>query len=441
MNTDLLTFFSVKRSRDVIRIYEVGPPGNPDTQVLVYSPEKVDLPSQTAKGMLSDGEYKDFLKEIRTNLAPRGGMIAQVSSHNGFVQAVFFPVKAQGYTPPSRMLRLGPASSPRFEELPQKADLPVGDHLVVPVSAEAETRLEVFHEVVDGFPSDLALSILNVIRRPSLEWRIERLEKHARQAPATWVEEQRSSGRRETFLEKLYRWLMWRLPVGAVAGAVAVTLLLANGAVAGYHRLFGDEPETEGADETPGGTGFETPASPPANTPPRRPDPAEQPPAGSGGNGPTAPAEGEANVPSPLNELFKTLAASENEAIKTLYEKHLADPQGQIPGWGLAKLEALHLGIIDPDDPVLSDPTEWTAVKDIYRSERGKEALASKKEASALLAWGSCTYFGKPELPATKNNTNPPLAFGTESDCRKLNLEDVRVGYQDLTDWVKEQKK
>lgn len=267
MNTDLLTLFSVKRSRGVIRIYEIGPPGNPDTQVLVYSPEKVDLSSHTAKGVLSDEEYKDFIREIRSSLAPRGGMIAQVSSHNGFVQAVLTPVKAQGYTPPSRVLRLGPVSLPRFEELPQKADLPFGDHLVVPVSAEAERRLEVFHETLDGFPSDLALSILNVIRRPSLEWRIERLEKHARQAQATWVEEQRSSVRRETVLGKLFHWFMWRIPVGpAIAG-----LLLLAGAVAGYDWLSSTDDASAGKAEQV----METPRSKNA---PATQDPGKRPP-------------------------------------------------------------------------------------------------------------------------------------------------------------------
>ena len=55
---------------------------------------------------------------------------------------------------------------------------------MVPVDADSEQKLREFHRFLEYLPSDRALLIMHLIRRPSLEWRVSELERLSGGSPA-----------------------------------------------------------------------------------------------------------------------------------------------------------------------------------------------------------------------------------------------------------------
>jgi hypothetical protein len=441
--TDLLTFFQPGRTAGTMWAFSC-PAAHTPREAWVYLPGDADLSRFATREISSEEQFNRFLAEIRAAIQERGGLLVEARVHNEIIKVSLEGQERNGYAGPRKMLRLRASGDPRLEAIPQSVDLMAGDHLILPVSAAAQQRLETFDEVFEGFPEDVRSTILNVLRRPSLEWRINRLEQILSMPPATpadWEKSRLRNRGSETFLEKLSRWFMWRLPVGAVA----ITLLLAAGAVAGFNRLFGDAPEAKQAGDTSDGAGSAAAATAPAGTPPENSNPAEQPLADSGGNSPTPDPEAEAEVKESLGELFKALEDSENASIKTLYDSHFKDYTGNVFGggspvvWGLAKLEALRLGLIQETDPLLGNAEIRTAVKNVFSDPAKGRALTDDANALALLAWSSCQRYGQPAL-LVKDGDTAPFQLATGRDCGKITSENAIAGLEDVTEWVKDKK-
>jgi len=317
------------------------------------------------------------------------------------------------------MLRLSPSTDTRFEDITGKADFAAGDHLVVPVSAAAESKLQAFCDDLEGFPTDLQSLILNVIRRPSLEWRIHRLERTLSSLPpATQAEQQRQRARHGSFLDRLYNAVMWRVPVGPMVAA----LLLVASTVAAYDKYFAHEKQAVETEKA----GDKERSTTPANSKKNVVDPPED-------------AQQEDSSSKSLEEslknLYSVLEASRDSGIQKLYTTHFASQSANSPvlGWGMAKLQALQLGILTTNDSILGSPQNQTGVKAIY-NQKGKAALKEHEDSRNLLAWTSCRAFGKPELPKTEKDPNPfPFDKG---ECRALKSEDAKPGLESLINWV-----
>jgi hypothetical protein len=428
MNTDLLTFFSPRESRGgIIQIFTVEIGKGPEIEILVYSPERVDLSRPAAFSVASDKDYLALVNEIKALLAPGGGILAELQSHNGLTRTALTIFKSLGFKSPQKMLRLSPAGSPRFETIPESVDVPMGDHLVVPVTAEAEERLASFYEKLHGFPADLESSILNVIRRPSLEWRIERIERVLNRPAATWKEEQRSRARGGTFLEKLLRIVMRPIPVGP---AIAAALLLTAGTLAAYDNLFDSGEKPKETEATPKVSNANTAAASTQENG-EDPDPEEQ----------EEPVH--KDVDKSLGNLFTAL--QENRELEKLYKSHFDTHQDKPfedsspVALGIAKLQAVQLGLIKNDDAMLADQQLQAGTKSIYASDAGNKALAKNENTLELLAWSSCQRFGKPELPKTNTAPKAALIWATGRDCNHLKIENAAAGLDTLTDWVKDQ--
>jgi hypothetical protein len=421
--TDLLTFFQPEESSGTASTFSVQASDGPEIEVWVFAREKVNLARFANSTVSSDEERKNLHQEIQGALQAGGGLLVYARPHNEVVKVQLFRVEIPGYVPPKRMLRLSLSGDAQFETITGNADLEVGDHLLIPVSRDAEARLNALRDDLKGLPSDLESSVLNVIRRPSLEWRIERIERALSMPAATQAERQRSRTRKLTFPGRLYDLVMRPIPIGP---AVGVALLLMAGSLFAYDRLAargGNLPP-----ETP--PAAETPHTPPAPSPKSPEDSQVK-------AGDTKPA---------LDALFAALEGSKNKALQTLYGSHFKghqeDPFGDTSPvvWGIAKLEALRNGLINESDPLLAGADRQAGIKALYSGQKGKGTLTDP-ETLSLLAWSSCRKFRKAELPATNAEPKAALPFATAPACNQWRSEDVVPRLETLTDWVSQQKK
>lgn len=425
MNTDLLTFFSPRESRGgVIQVFTVQVEKMADIEILVYSPEKVDLSRPAVVSVASDKEYQALVKEIKNLLPPGGGILAQLQSHNGFTRTALTIFKGPNFKPPQKMLRLSPAGPPRFENIPEAVDVPMGDHLVVPATDEAEKRLAAFYDELKGFPADLASAILNVIRRPSLEWRIERIERALNRPAATWKEEQRSRARSGTFLEKLLRIAMRPIPVGP---AIAAALLLTAGSLAAYDKLF----------TAPDAASQETGKKEEKIEDKNEGKPPDLDSEESGSNETTEEDTDITNLENSEKGFSDALQGSQNSAIKKLYQTYFKDQPESF--WGMAKLQALQLELMREDDPLLGDATIPGAgkLRDLYQKNKG--TLEAHQPALLLLAWSHCQQDEKAQFPKTSSELRNSLPLKPDLPCTDLNPEVVQPSLDALTEWVKDQ--
>ncbi len=135
-----------------------------------------------------------------------------------------------------------------------------------------------------------------------------------------------------------------------------------------------------------------------------------------------------------------------NKTIQKLYAAHLTDLHFWQAGkptpafWGVAKLQALQLGITTDKDKMLTDPSAQTKVKTLYGKPESKEALKKNVQALNLIGWVACQGSKKPEFPATDIDPNP-LPLPTDRTCDDLKPEDAVPGLEALTNWVSQQKK
>jgi len=423
MTTDLITFFHPDGSTGKDWTFSLQLGNGETTEFWVFDRGgNADFSSFSARKVSSDKEIDRVANEVRTLIQESGGFYSYALDHNGVLRCRLVPIEAPGYAPPKQVLRLSPAAAARFEDITGKADLAVGDHLVVPISATAEKRLGDFCRDLDGFPADLKALVLNVIRRPSLEWRIHRIERTLKNLPpATQAEQQREQGRSGKFLNRLRRAIMRPIPLGP---AIAAMLLLAGGTLFASHKL--SSAKEEGNDPAP------TSATPsPENQSDKDPQSSPQSPSAEAGEKADA-----------LKDLFEALKGSDDRSpLKKLYNSHFqghdqAPFNGSSPVvWGIAKLEAAQLGFLPMNNSLFGPPLDQAGVKKIY-TQKGTAALKNHKESKDLLVWSFCKAFGKPELN-DKADDPKPLALDKNIDCGNLESTMAEPGLKDLTDWVK----
>jgi hypothetical protein len=397
--TDPLTFFQPQESFGTASTFSLQARGEPAREVWVFAREKVNLSRFAGAAMASDDDCTNLLREVYDALRPGGGLLICARPHDDAVKVQLWRVKAPDYSPPKRMLRLTPCGDALFENITDSCDLQLGEHLLLPVSKDAEARLHALREHLKGLPSDLESSVLNIIRRPSLEWRIERIER-ALSMPAGGSARQRSRARSGRLLDRLGALLMRPIPVGPAIGAA---LLLMASAVLAYQKL----------------------------------------PLGHGENGITNLPAGTASsdeLAAPLGELRKALASSKQPGIQGLYSTHLQDLrfwQSDKPTpafWGVAKLQALQMGTLAGNDKMLAKTGDQTAIKSLYA--KNGEALRNNDKALDLLGWMACQGPTRtPELPPTADDPKPLPLPGSRA-CDDLKPAAAAAGLEALADWV-----
>jgi hypothetical protein len=425
MTTDLLTFFQPEESSGTASTFSVGFSNGPAIEVWLFTREKADLSRFAKAAVSSDDEWKNLDREIQTALQPGGGLLVYAQPYNGGVKVQLLRREAPGYTPPKRMLHLNLSGNAQLEDIKSVVDLEIGDHLVLPVNDEAERRLTALRDNLKGLPPDLESSVLNIIRRPSLEWRLDRIERTLSIPPATRAEQQRvRSGK---LLDRLYDLVMRPIPIGP---AIAAALLLMAGTLFAHNKFsyVSNNNGNEYADSKPKKP---TPADfKEVTTTPKQPEPKK-----------IKPEDLEAS----MDALFTALGTTDDQPIKGLYVAHFKDHQKDAfkspdVSWGITKLQALELGFIDKNHPKfkLNDRLAWTDTETVYRDEMNLSNLKENKNAVDLLAYTWCQPTNTPALPATSKYEEPLPLKGT---CDDVKPEDAIPGLEALTDWVKKQKK
>lgn len=422
-NSDLLTFFQPGEPAGTTWTFAVQVGDGIFNEVWMFARGKVELSQLAATSVPSEEDYKNLLKEILAAIQPEGGILVYARTHNDVDRVQTVRVESPGYALPKQVLRLGPSGDARFEDISSSTDLEVGDHLLLPVSAEAERRLRSLSQDLKGLPPDLESSVLNIIRRPSLEWRIQRIERTLSVPPATRAEQQRRRVGKGAWWEKL-RGIIIR-PIPAWTAVVAALLLMVGTLFAyeSFHPLNQVSKKKAEMETTPGTVTVKKPTPEPKETPKIEPE----------------------DLKASLDNLFKALSTADDQSVRGLYESHFKDHQKDAlkspdVSWGITKLQALELGFIDKNHPQfrLSDRLAWSDTEKVYRDERNLSILKENTDAVDLLAYTWCQQTNAPNLPVTPKYKDPLPLKGA---CGDVKPDDAVPGLEALTDWVNKQKK
>lgn len=180
-------------------------------------------------GDLSNSRDTDRIKVLQ-----QGGVVVQVDHGASDVTGVVIGTwKGASYEPPARLLVLHLDRSPEWVDLKpgtKEIALEPGSHVLLPLDHNSELALENLRRGLEYLPLDYEITVLNVLRRPSLEWRVSRLERAAR--PEQSARESVAVGAETGALNSLLRWR--RISLLQVA---TVLLLLVLFVLAGYFLL------------------------------------------------------------------------------------------------------------------------------------------------------------------------------------------------------------
>jgi len=129
--------------------------------------------------------YADYKHRLRDGIQRGGGGLwAEEKSVDGrwlLKLRKFSPAGTEHYEPPQAVFYTEPGGElceHRFAEDESSLPLPPDTHVIVPVDAQAERHFRDFREhYASWFPADFESSLLALLRRPSLELRLERLER------------------------------------------------------------------------------------------------------------------------------------------------------------------------------------------------------------------------------------------------------------------------
>lgn len=163
-------------------------------------------------------------------LQQQGGVIVQIDAQvAGAPKMIVGTWKGVSYEPPGALMVLHIDHGPDWVELKagtREIPLESGDHVLLPLDRDCQHTLENLRRDLEYLPLDYEMTILNVLRRPSLEWRVSRLERAIRSgrpasdAPVSSPVEAKPSGVR-------FRWS--NLNVFRLTAAFLLILLVAAG--------------------------------------------------------------------------------------------------------------------------------------------------------------------------------------------------------------------
>jgi len=161
MTMDAITFYDKSGQLGThLRVFD----RDAGTRMAVYLRD----PTAQAGESLRQGEPARL---VHQNLASMAVTVRR--TNNGTRIETFFPPSAGA--PTIVRLRLGGEVASERVKVGVPVDLSSGEHLIVPVNAESGEDLHSLMELLKGFPDDLRRVVLETIRRPLLEARVNDL--------------------------------------------------------------------------------------------------------------------------------------------------------------------------------------------------------------------------------------------------------------------------
>lgn len=419
----------------------------------VYSRRRLEgrkLKNRDAKGK---DEANDVLSDLRSLLADKGGIVAIVTEERepqGSRRLNVFPVSAKGDDPPQNFGVLRPGYPLVFEAVSEKEiKLHPGSHVLVPVDAQAEEQLDGLRRHLAFLPADLEALVLNALRKPSLDSRLERLEAKVFPREAAGG----GDGGRGWLRASAAR-LRSPLARAAVLGTLSVLLLLLAGG--GYlywrHRQSQSGSLTSENPSETSPTAVVDPATGAVSEPvtPER----------------TAPSDDSAET---WRQLFAAAEQSRDPRIAKVYGQHflpsgerllvagglaqLLGEKGQSDAkrdearqvmWGVVKLAAMRLAgeqALPSGFLETTDPQPWTVSKEALRL-LDTQGLLAEPWANSLLAFLLCEAVDGtvPQIPATQNGADASFVLSTGSVCADASPATAVLGAAELTGFVQIQR-
>jgi hypothetical protein len=368
----------------------------------------------------------DGLKELRSAVSTQGGggVIVKAEDEAGSRILSVTRVASKSYQPPEHCTALSPGRPPTpFQMDGVGYKFPGGSHLVVPVDDESKQCLETFVGYLSFLSPDIESIVLNAIRRPSLDTRLNRVEN--RLFDKTADEELAASdnhgfGRLVRLLNPMVAFLIAMLFFVVLAGVSGFLLYRIDSGVKNLMKAAAEAARNH-------------PAVEPLKTggPPLRK---------------VEPAVTQAGL------LFKRLQkkGDSDELFKTLYDVHFASlgsnptdeeigkvlkepatgqmgDQARHVQWGLIKLQMLQLlGRPLKDDEFLKAWDNFAITMKLY-NKIPKPAIEGNPAARRFLSAIACLL---------KNPNTVPL----QGDCAKGNMGDLEKGLQALTGFVEKER-
>ena len=117
---------------------------------------------------------EDLRKAIRQAMSRDGGIIVEIHASRSLLTVA--PVDAKGYKAPQKMLKLSANETASIVAIGSKISYQAGDHYLIPSDESAQEKLKRLKDALEFLPQDQERSVLNLIREPRLELRLQVLE-------------------------------------------------------------------------------------------------------------------------------------------------------------------------------------------------------------------------------------------------------------------------
>lgn len=398
---DVATFFR-DRQKDPGATYQLALEGWKGThRVSVYSQKPIESRALQDQSVASQQDYDVALKDLRNAITGNGGggMIVIANDEGRARTFNVLRVNTKPYVAAERFVALSPGRPPAVLTIDgnnRGYKCAAGSYVLVPVNEEAQSHLQDLLGYLSWLSPDLESLVLNAIRRPSLDRRLDRVETRLFSQTA----DEAMGSAQHGPLARIKSWMTSSVPAPVIRLATAVLLVVLiamNGAI--LYRLYSS------SDTSDLFARLEKKEKPPVD-------------------------------PSVVSarKLLKALQESNKPLLRSLDDKHfksLAEPQADEeiykalqdnPAvlWGLVKLELL---AIKPD----SQSSDFVTADDEALTNGAYKAIPQNKiatDARQFLAAVGCRMHYEPPLP---------FAF---DDCTKVPKDAFEKGLQRLTKFV-----
>lgn len=438
---EIATFFR-PRGKDAGATYRFSTTTEKGTyyEFSVYCRKFIPLKGLNLEEAPRDWNANAYYEKLRNAVKGCGGGIIVKASGDGPSRMLEVEHIGSG-NPPSRYVLLAPGRPAYLHPIADKQNVPAGSHAIVPIDEESERRLAIFVEQLPWFSPDFEALVLNAIRRPSLDSRLDDVETQLFGETAEAARNEanaRGWARIRLRMEKL-------LSKPSIYGFAAAGVLILLGTANAWLLYDLNSRIPTSAVMTAGGMKPRVDhAVPDGNL------------AGS------VKAAQDSALVRATQELIKEINKKRStDSINTLYKKHfqgfldkpkltsadidawfITQKPSQGVGsrpllWGLIKLQTLKINPRPADTRYLESDGNWSDTKAVLRGMRID--LENDPAAGRLIAALSCRLgiddTDTPTLP--KSGTTDALNLMADTQCSDLTDDDITNGLTKLTEFVK----
>lgn len=224
---DTATFFR-DRQKDPGETYQLTLEGWKGThRVSLYSQKPIESRALQDQSVASQQDYDVVLKDLRNAITGNGGggMIVIANDEGRSRTFNVMRVNVKPYAAAERFVALSPgrpAALLTIEGNNRGYKCDAGSYALVPVSEEAQTRLQDLLGYLSWLSPDLESLVLHAIRRPSLDRRLDRIETRLFSQTA----DEAMGDSRQDVLAKIKSWMARSVPAPVIRLATAVSLIV-----------------------------------------------------------------------------------------------------------------------------------------------------------------------------------------------------------------------